>query len=89
MATATAPPALGPGMIPPEIETAAVATGTALAQFEQAVAGTSTALAQLNPPPPTTLATPTSIPLVLLGVVGVVAIALAIVGMYFIFRSGS
>jgi hypothetical protein len=40
------------GVYPPELETAAAATGTALAEFESAVAGTATALAIANEPAP-------------------------------------
>lgn len=49
IATETVPPAQGAGPalpgIPPEVETAAVATGTALAELEKSVAATATALA--------------------------------------------
>lgn len=87
-ASATAPPAasLVPGAIPPEIETAAVATGTALAELELGVSATGTALAVANPgpTPPARLAPFSTVILFLVGLAAVMGTALA--GLAFFLR---
>jgi hypothetical protein len=76
--------------IPPEVETAAVATGTALAELENAVAATATALAGLASPdasPPRASLPPTVV--ILLASLAIGAAALIAGAVYFLTKNRS